>query len=100
MIPLPGAIILYIEEVQQGKRFMEIAREITLKKPVVAIKSGSSRIGQMTAASHTVLLSGSLKCTLLHSGNRESSLYDPCGKRSRQADFFHQKAIQRASARS
>jgi acetyl coenzyme A synthetase (ADP forming)-like protein len=57
--PFTRAIILYIEEVRQGKRFMEIAREITLKKPVVAIKSGSSRIGQMTAASHTGSLSGS-----------------------------------------
>jgi acyl-CoA synthetase (NDP forming) len=38
---------------------MEIAREVTRKKPVVAIKSGSSRIGQMTAASHTGSLSGS-----------------------------------------
>ena len=57
--PFTRAIILYIEEVQQGKRFMEIAREITLKKPVVAIKSGSSSIGQMTAASHTGSLSGS-----------------------------------------
>jgi acetyl coenzyme A synthetase (ADP forming)-like protein len=57
--PFTRAIILYIEEVRQGKRFMEIAREISLKKPVVAIKSGSSRIGQMTAASHTGSLSGS-----------------------------------------
>jgi acetyl coenzyme A synthetase (ADP forming)-like protein len=57
--PFTRAIILYIEEVRQGKRFMEIAREITLKKPVVAIKSGSSRVGQMTAASHTGSLSGS-----------------------------------------
>ena len=43
---------------------MEIAREITLKKPVVAIKSGSSRIGQMTAASHTGSLSGSYEVYL------------------------------------
>jgi acetyl coenzyme A synthetase (ADP forming)-like protein len=57
--PYTRAIILYIEEIRQGKRFMEIAREITLKKPVVAIKSGSSLIGQMTAASHTGSLSGS-----------------------------------------
>jgi acetyl coenzyme A synthetase (ADP forming)-like protein len=57
--PHTRAIILYIEEVRQGKRFMEIAREITLKKPVVAIKSGSSHVGGMTAASHTGSLSGS-----------------------------------------
>jgi acetyl coenzyme A synthetase (ADP forming)-like protein len=55
------AIILYIEEIKNGKRFMEIAREITAKKPVVAIKSGSSRIGQMTAATHTGSLSGSFE---------------------------------------
>jgi len=57
--PHTRAIILYIEEVRWGKRFMEIAREVTRKKPVVAIKSGSSRIGQMAAASHTGSLAGS-----------------------------------------
>ena len=57
--PLTKAVILYIEEIREGKRFMEIAREVTRKKPVVAIKSGSSRIGRMTAASHTGSLSGS-----------------------------------------
>ena len=57
--PHSKAVILYIEEIREGKRFMEIARELTYKKPVVALKSGSSRIGQMTAASHTGSLSGS-----------------------------------------
>jgi acetyl coenzyme A synthetase (ADP forming)-like protein len=57
--PYTKAVILYIEEIRDGKRFMEIARDLTLKKPVVAIKSGSSRIGQITAASHTGSLSGS-----------------------------------------
>jgi acetyl coenzyme A synthetase (ADP forming)-like protein len=59
--PHTRAIILYIEEIRNGKRFMEIARGITAKKPVVAIKSGSSRIGQMTAASHTGSLAGSFE---------------------------------------
>ncbi|MDD1695635.1 MAG: acetate--CoA ligase family protein [Methanoregula sp.] len=59
--PFTRAIILYIEEIRWGKRFMEITREVTLKKPVVAIKSGSSRIGQMTAASHTGALTGSFE---------------------------------------
>jgi acetyl coenzyme A synthetase (ADP forming)-like protein len=59
--PTTRAIILYIEEIKHGKRFREIAREITEKKPVVAIKSGSSRIGQITAASHTGSLSGSFE---------------------------------------
>ena len=59
--PHTRAIILYIEEIRNGKRFMEIAGGITQKKPVVAIKSGSSRIGRMTAASHTGSLSGSFE---------------------------------------
>jgi len=59
--PNTRAIILYIEEIKNGKRFMEIARSITAKKPVVAIKSGSSRIGQLAAASHTGSLSGSFE---------------------------------------
>jgi len=59
--PKTRAVILYIEQVREGQRFMKIAREVTQKKPVVAIKSGSSRIGQMTAASHTGSLSGSFE---------------------------------------
>ncbi len=57
--PDTRAIILYIEQIRDGKRFMKIAREVTRKKPVVAIKSGSSRTGQIAAASHTGSLSGS-----------------------------------------
>lgn len=57
--PNTRAIILYIEEIRNGRRFMEIVRQVTEKKPIVAVKSGSSRIGQMTAASHTGSLAGS-----------------------------------------
>lgn len=57
--PNTRAIILYVEEIRNGRRFMEIVRQVTEKKPIVAIKSGSSRVGQMTAASHTGSLAGS-----------------------------------------
>ncbi len=53
------AIILYIEEISDGKTFMEVVSELAKTKPVVAIKSGSSRKGQAAAASHTGSLSGS-----------------------------------------
>lgn len=53
------AIILYIEEIKNGQEFMDICREITPKTPVIALKSGSSRIGQSAAVSHTGSLSGS-----------------------------------------
>jgi acetyl coenzyme A synthetase (ADP forming)-like protein len=57
--PNTKAIILYIEQIRDGKRFMEIVSRITETKPVVAIKSGSSQIGQKAASSHTGSLAGS-----------------------------------------
>ncbi|MFA4823817.1 MAG: acetate--CoA ligase family protein [Methanoregula sp.] len=57
--PDTKAIIMYVEQIRNGRRFMEIVRQVTPKMPVVAIKAGSSKIGQMTAASHTGSLAGS-----------------------------------------
>jgi acetyl coenzyme A synthetase (ADP forming)-like protein len=57
--PKTKGIILYIEEIQDGKTFMEVVKEVAKTKPVVAIKSGSSRRGQEAASSHTGSLSGS-----------------------------------------
>jgi acetyl coenzyme A synthetase (ADP forming)-like protein len=57
--PNTRAIILYVEEIRNGQRFMEIVRKVTDKKPIVAVKSGSSRIGQLAAATHTGSLAGS-----------------------------------------
>jgi len=53
------AIILYIEEVRDGLRFIEVVSKVTPKKPVIAIKSGSSKKGKKAAASHTGSLAGS-----------------------------------------
>ena len=57
--PNTKAIIMYVEEIRDGRRFMEIVRQVTDKKPIVVVKSGASRIGQMAAASHTGSLAGS-----------------------------------------
>jgi acetyl coenzyme A synthetase (ADP forming)-like protein len=53
------AIILYIEQVTDGKTFMEVATDVAKCKPIIAIKSGSSSRGQAAASSHTGSLSGS-----------------------------------------
>jgi acetyl coenzyme A synthetase (ADP forming)-like protein len=53
------AIILYIEQITDGKGFMEVVSEVAKTKPVVAIKSGSSARGEHAASSHTGSLSGS-----------------------------------------
>jgi acetyl coenzyme A synthetase (ADP forming)-like protein len=52
-------VILYVEEIRNGQRFMKSVKELTKKKPVVAIKSGSSERGQKAASSHTGSLAGS-----------------------------------------
>jgi acyl-CoA synthetase (NDP forming) len=39
------AIILYIEGIRDGKRFLEVARKITPRKPVVAQYVGGSASG-------------------------------------------------------
>jgi acetyl coenzyme A synthetase (ADP forming)-like protein len=57
--PLTKAIILYVEQIRYGRRFMETASRITPQKPVVAIKAGASAIGQKAASSHTGSLAGS-----------------------------------------
>lgn len=56
--PHTRAIILYIEEIRRGREFLGAVREITATKPVIALKSGSSRKGQKAAASHTGSLAG------------------------------------------
>lgn len=53
------AIILYIEQITDGKGFMDVVSEVAKVKPVIAIKAGSSRRGQAAASSHTGSLSGS-----------------------------------------
>ena len=52
-------IVLYIEEIRDGRRFFEEAAKVTRKKPVIAIKAGRSAVGQRAAASHTGSLAGS-----------------------------------------
>jgi acetyl coenzyme A synthetase (ADP forming)-like protein len=54
-----SAIVLYIEEIKDGRAFMGVASEVTKKKPVIAIKSGASKRGQKAASSHTGALAGS-----------------------------------------
>ncbi|AFL95615.1 acetyl-CoA synthetase II (NDP forming) subunit alpha [Thermococcus cleftensis] len=55
------AIALYIEGLKDGRRFMEIAKRVTKKKPVIVLKAGRSESGARAASSHTGSLAGSWK---------------------------------------
>jgi acetyltransferase len=55
------AIVLYVEgiEVEEGGRFVEVAREVVKKKPIVAFKGGRTSAGSRATLSHTASLAGS-----------------------------------------
>ncbi len=56
----PGTrvILLYLESFGNPKRFMEIARRVSRKKPIVVVKSGRTAAGARAASSHTGALAG------------------------------------------
>ncbi|KIX12816.1 acetate--CoA ligase alpha subunit [Dethiosulfatarculus sandiegensis] len=51
-------IMGYLEAVEDGKKFMKAAAEVTRKKPVVLLKSGVTSAGAKAASSHTGALAG------------------------------------------
>jgi len=51
-------IVGYVEGLREGRRFLELAREITPRKPVVILKVGRTSGGARAAKSHTSALSG------------------------------------------
>jgi len=55
------AIALYVEGIKDGRRFMEVAKRVTKKKPVIVLKAGKSESGARAASSHTGSLAGSWK---------------------------------------
>jgi acetyltransferase len=53
------AILLYIESIDETRKFMSAARAAARNKPVIVVKAGRSAAGQQAAASHTGALAGS-----------------------------------------
>ncbi|MCC7264291.1 MAG: acetate--CoA ligase family protein [Candidatus Latescibacteria bacterium] len=61
--PQTEVILMYIEELSEGQRFIHVARHITAElgkhnKPILAIKTGRTAEGASAAASHTGSLAG------------------------------------------
>jgi len=52
-------ILLYIESVMNGRKFMDACRQVTPNKPVFVVKGGVSATGARAASSHTGSLAGS-----------------------------------------
>ena len=62
----------YVEGVDDGRRFLNIARDVSRKKPVVVLKVGRTQAGQRAARSHTGALAGSRE--IFHGACRQAGL--------------------------
>ncbi len=56
--PDTKAILMYVEGMSEGRKFLQEAYRTTLYKPIVLLKSGRSSTGQRSAGSHTGSLAG------------------------------------------
>ncbi len=52
-------IAMYVEGIQDGPRFMEVARRVSQNKPIVFLKAGKNDAGAKAVSSHTGSLAGS-----------------------------------------
>jgi len=77
--PDTKVIVGYVEELKGGRRFLEMAKEITEKKPIVLLKAGRTKTGHKAAKAHTGALASS------------DDVYDACFK---QAGVIRVREIQ------
>lgn len=56
--PDTRVILLYLENLGDPVRFLEVARRVSRKKPIAVVKSGRSEAGRRAATSHTGALAG------------------------------------------
>ncbi len=56
--PETGYITAYLEGIRNGRRFLDILRRVTLKKPVIIWKGGLTSLGSRAALGHTGSMGG------------------------------------------
>ena len=57
--PKTKVICLYMEGIEKGREFVEAAREVVKKKPILALKGGVTKEAARRAKSHTASIAGS-----------------------------------------
>ena len=57
--PHTSVIMAYLEGIEDGVGFVEVARRVSRQKPIIVIKSGTTNAGSRAVSSHTGTLSGS-----------------------------------------
>ena len=56
--PQTHAILAYLESINKGPQFIEVCQRVSQIKPIIVIKSGSSKAGARAASSHTGSMAG------------------------------------------
>ena len=56
--PNTRVIAAYVEQIRDGRRFLEVARKVSRTKPIVLIKAGRTSAGARAVSSHTGSLAG------------------------------------------
>jgi len=59
--PFTQCITLYVESISRGRDFLNAAKEVLLRKPIVVLKGGMTKEGARAAMSHTGSLAGKSK---------------------------------------
>ncbi len=57
--PATDVVLLYLESFGNPRHFGRLARRVSRRKPILALKSGTTASGQRAASSHTAALAGS-----------------------------------------
>jgi acetate---CoA ligase (ADP-forming) len=63
---------MYLEDVHDGRRFLEVAREAVARKPVLVLKGGRTQAGAKSTASHTASMA--VSDTLFDSALRQAGV--------------------------
>ncbi|MDD4239810.1 MAG: GNAT family N-acetyltransferase [Smithellaceae bacterium] len=53
-----STIVMYMEDIRSGKRFVDVASRAAIRKPVIVLKSGRTEAGKKAVSSHTASLAG------------------------------------------
>ncbi|MER3459168.1 MAG: hypothetical protein C4309_11585, partial [Chloroflexota bacterium] len=78
--PNSRVILMYTEGLTDGQKFIEVARQVSRVKPIVAVKSGVTQAGTRAVSSHTGSLAGSEQAY--------RAAFQQAGVRPEDIDFF------------
>ncbi len=69
-------ILGYVEGLEENSRFVEVAKKVTKKKPVLIMKGGRTKVGSSAASSHSGAMAGSTE--IFRASFRQTGVLEAC----------------------